>query len=153
MVADKQGRRPVRIGRQSQGRLGGSACSGGTDHISFFNHLGYPPVAFDFEGAYGVYHSIFDNHRWMKQFGDPKILYHVCAARLFGLIAVRLAEADLLPLDYETYDVEIERQLEGSRTKLALLGQAHQVDFQFAQRAAKELASSPGATRAVPGPA
>jgi len=117
---------------------------GGTDFIGFFNHLGIPSTDMEFVGLSGVYHSAFDNHRWMKRFGDPKFLYHVTAARLFGLMTLRLAEADLLPLDYESYAQEIERNLEGIHNKLALLGQAEQLDFQLAQHAAQELARVAG---------
>jgi N-acetylated-alpha-linked acidic dipeptidase len=112
---------------------------GGTDYIAFLNHLGIPSTDMTFWSSYGVLHSIFDNHRWMKQFGDPKFLYHIAAARLLGLMALRLAEADLLPLDYEAYGQEIQEYLEGIRNKLVLLGQASQLDLQPAQYAAKEL--------------
>jgi N-acetylated-alpha-linked acidic dipeptidase len=112
---------------------------GGTDYIGFFNHLGIPSTDMAFVGLSGVYHSAFDNHRWMKQFGDPKFLYHVAAARLFGLMTLRLAAADLLPLDYASYAQEISRNLEEIHNKLALLGQAGQLDFKPALHAAQEL--------------
>jgi N-acetylated-alpha-linked acidic dipeptidase len=89
-----------------------------------------------------VYHSIFDNFRWMKQFGDPAFRYHVAAAKIYGLETLRLAEADILPLDYETYGVEIQRHLGGIATKLALLGQSTQLDMRPAQSAAKQLAAA-----------
>jgi N-acetylated-alpha-linked acidic dipeptidase len=117
---------------------------GGTDYIAFFNHLGIPSTDMEFVGLSGVYHSTFDNHRWMKLFGDPKFLYHVTAARLFGLMTLRLAQADLLPLDYAAYAREIERNLEGIHNKLVLLGKAEKLDFQPAQHAAQELAHAAG---------
>jgi len=95
-----------------------------------------------FGGDYGVYHSIFDNFRWMKQFGDPTFRYHVAAAKIYGLETLRLAEADILPLDYETYGVEIQRHLGGIATKLGLLGQSAQLDLRPAQSAAKQLAAA-----------
>jgi len=112
---------------------------GGTDFIAFFDHLGIPSTDMEFDGLAGEYHSIFDNHRWMKKFGDPTFRYHVASARLFGLMTMRLAEADLLPLDYATYGQEVECYLEGIHSKLVLLGQAGQLDFQPAERAAQEL--------------
>jgi N-acetylated-alpha-linked acidic dipeptidase len=113
--------------------------SGGTDYIAFFNHLGFPSAQIQFVGPYGVYHSIFDNHRWMKRFGDPKFVYHVAAARLLGLMTMRLADTDLLPLDYEAYGQEIERCLEQTHNKLVILGEASRLDLQAAQQAAREL--------------
>lgn len=112
---------------------------GGTDFIAFFDHLGIPSTDMEFDGLTGEYHSIFDNHRWMKKFGDPAFQYHVASARLLGLMTIRLAEVDLLPLDYATYGQEIECYLEGIHNKLVLLGQSEQLDFRPAQQAAQAL--------------
>ncbi|MGA8343158.1 MAG: transferrin receptor-like dimerization domain-containing protein [Candidatus Sulfotelmatobacter sp.] len=112
---------------------------GGTDYIAFLNHLGIPSADMRFDGSYGVYHSIFDNHRWMEEFGDPKFAYHITMARLLGLMTLRLTEADILPLDYEAYGQEINTYLEGIRNKMALLGQTGRFDFEPAQQAAEEL--------------
>jgi N-acetylated-alpha-linked acidic dipeptidase len=113
---------------------------GGTDYVAFLNHLGIPSTDFAFDGDYGVYHSIFDNHMWMKKFGDPTFRYHVAAARFLGLEALRLADADVLPLDYETYGQEIEKHLTGIDDKLKLLGQSRQLDLGAVRKAAEELA-------------
>jgi N-acetylated-alpha-linked acidic dipeptidase len=112
---------------------------GGTDYIAFLNHLGVPSADMRFDGSYGVYHSIFDNHRWMEEFGDPTFAYHITMARLLGLMTLRLTEADILPLDYETYGQEIKTYLEGIRNKMALLGQTGRFDFEPAQQAAEKL--------------
>jgi N-acetylated-alpha-linked acidic dipeptidase len=56
-----------------------------------------------------VYHSVYDNFEWMKKFGDPHFAYHAAAAQVAGLLALRLAEADVLPLDYAAYAVELDR--------------------------------------------
>jgi len=114
----------------------------GTDYVSFFDHMGIPSTDFSFEGDYGVYHSIFDNHQWMKKFGDPTFRYHVAAAQFYGLQALRLSDADILPLDYETYGVEIRNHLAGISDKLVLLGQSRQLDLQAAQTAAEALAQA-----------
>jgi len=112
----------------------------GSDYVAFLDHMGIPSADFSFGGDYGVYHSIFDNYRWMKQFGDPTFGYHVAAAQLYGLEALRLAGADVLPFDYQTYGVEIQRHLSDIANKLALLGQTRQLDFQAARKAAEGLA-------------
>jgi N-acetylated-alpha-linked acidic dipeptidase len=56
-----------------------------------------------FTGPYGVYHSLYDNHTWMTKYGDPKFLYHTAMTRLWGVMALRLANADIVPLDYRAY--------------------------------------------------
>ena len=111
----------------------------GSDYTAFLDHLGIASTNFGFSGNYGVYHSIFDNHRWMKEFGDPEFVYHVAAAQYYGLQALRLAEADLLPFNYETYGKEIQGYLSGIQNKLSLTGQADQLDFSSARKAAKRL--------------
>ncbi len=39
----------------------------------------------------------------MARFGDPGFRYHAAMARLWGIVALRLANADVLPLEYGPY--------------------------------------------------
>src|SRR5205814_5604886 len=75
----------------------------GSDYTVFLNFLGAPVLDMSFSGPYGVYHSIYDNHLWMSKFGDPGFRYHAAMARLWGVIALRLANADVVPLVYSSY--------------------------------------------------
>ena len=75
----------------------------GSDYTVFFNHIGVPSADLVFDGPYGVYHSLYDSHEWMTRIGDPGFRYHAAMARLWGLLALRLANADVLPLDYGAY--------------------------------------------------
>lgn len=72
----------------------------GSDHTVFLNHLGRPVINLGFSGEYGVYHSMYDDHYWMSHIGDPTFEYHVTLTRMWGLVALRLANADLLPFDF-----------------------------------------------------
>jgi len=72
----------------------------GSDYTVFLNFLGVPIADMTFTGPYGVYHSVYDNHLWMQKFGDPGFLRHAAMARLWGVLATRLANADVVPLDY-----------------------------------------------------
>ncbi|HET9994560.1 MAG TPA: M28 family metallopeptidase [Candidatus Acidoferrum sp.] len=72
----------------------------GSDHTVFLNHLGRPVINLGFTGDYGVYHSMYDDHYWMSHIGDPTFEYHVTLTRMWGLVALRLANADVLPYDY-----------------------------------------------------
>ena len=45
----------------------------------------------------------------MKHFGDPTFGYHVALARVLGVMALRIDEADVLPYDYPAYAAEIAR--------------------------------------------
>ncbi|MGD8377717.1 MAG: transferrin receptor-like dimerization domain-containing protein, partial [Acidobacteriota bacterium] len=87
----------------------------GSDYTAFFDHLGIASLNFGFSGGYGVYHSTLDNLFWMESFGDPEFLYHAVAARLLGLLAMRLAGADVVPLRYVPYAETLEEQLDDLR--------------------------------------
>ncbi|MGI9102898.1 MAG: M28 family peptidase [Terriglobales bacterium] len=89
----------------------------GSDFTSFFDHSGVP--ATDIRSAsthYGVYHSVFDNFAWYKKFGDRTFAYTQEIARVYGLQVLRMADAAVLPHDYETYGKEIASYLEAARS-------------------------------------
>jgi N-acetylated-alpha-linked acidic dipeptidase len=67
------------------------------------NYVGVPTVGLQFDGPYGVYHSMYDNFYWMNQFGDPGYRYHTLCAQVWGVLALRLANADVLPFDFAFY--------------------------------------------------
>lgn len=84
-----------------------AALGSGSDFTPFLQHLGIPSSDMGFGGDYGVYHSAYDSFYWMSHFGDPTFAYHVTAARLWGTVAMRLASAPGLPLDYRDYASQI----------------------------------------------
>ena len=79
----------------------------GSDHSPFIGHLGIPSLSMGFYGPYGVYHAMQDNFYWMERFGDPTFRYHVAMTQIWGIMALRLAEADILPFDYAAYADEL----------------------------------------------
>jgi N-acetylated-alpha-linked acidic dipeptidase len=89
----------------AEARIG--ALGSGSDYTPFLQHLGVPSTDMGFGGDYGVYHSAYDSFYWMAHFGDPTFAYHVTAARLWGTLALRLADAPGLPLDYRDYALQI----------------------------------------------
>jgi len=89
----------------------------GSDYTAFLQHLGVPSTDISSLGDYGVYHSAFDDFAWFKKFGDPDFLYEQQMARVYGLEILRMANADVLPYDYENYGREILVYLESARTK------------------------------------
>jgi N-acetylated-alpha-linked acidic dipeptidase len=92
----------------------------GSDHTVFLNHLGRPTIGLSFDGPYGVYHSVYDDYYWMNNFGDPGYRYHTLMSVLWGALALRIANAEILPLDFAFYADNIRqfvRELQkGSRT-------------------------------------
>jgi N-acetylated-alpha-linked acidic dipeptidase len=73
---------------------------GGSDFAGFYNHFGIPIADWGFGGPGGVYHSAYDTFAWMDRFGDPGFLYHAAAARVGAAMALRIANADIIPYDY-----------------------------------------------------
>jgi N-acetylated-alpha-linked acidic dipeptidase len=88
----------------------------GSDYTVFFNHLGIPSVDLVFDGPYGVYHSVYDTHRWMATQGDPGFIYHAAMAKYAGILALRFANADVLPVDAAVYGREIAKYAEELQT-------------------------------------
>jgi N-acetylated-alpha-linked acidic dipeptidase len=84
---------------------------GGSDFAGFYNHLGIPHADWGFGGAGGVYHSTYDSRHWMETFGDPGYRYHATAARIGAALALRLANADVLPYDYVEFARTMRRYL------------------------------------------
>lgn len=84
-----------------------AALGSGSDFTPFLQHLGIPSSDMGFGGDYGVYHSAYDSFYWMSHFGDPTFAYHVTAARLWGTVAMRLAAAPGLSLDYRDYASQV----------------------------------------------
>jgi N-acetylated-alpha-linked acidic dipeptidase len=70
------------------------------DATPFFNILALPASDMYYGADYGMYHSIYENFHWMNTVVDPTFEYHKVMALLQGFVALRLANADLAPLDY-----------------------------------------------------
>ena len=83
--------------------LADTRIGSGSDHTVFLNFVGMPVIGLQFDGPYGVYHSGYDDFYWMNHFGDPGYRYHTLMTQLWGVTALRLANADLLPFDFATY--------------------------------------------------
>jgi N-acetylated-alpha-linked acidic dipeptidase len=85
------------------------ALGAGSDFCPFYDFAGIPSLDMGFNGDYGVYHSLYDDFNWMKQFGDSTFAYHAALARVLGTVVLRLDESDILPFDYPAYALEISR--------------------------------------------
>jgi N-acetylated-alpha-linked acidic dipeptidase len=84
-----------------------------------------------------VYHSAFDNFNWFKKFADPTFVYEVEMARVFGIEALHMASADVLPYDYELYGKEIGAYIDSSHEKATRVLGGSAPDFTKASDAAK----------------
>jgi N-acetylated-alpha-linked acidic dipeptidase len=112
-----------------------SDLGSGSDFTPFLQHAGVPSTDIGSEGPYGVYHSVFDNFAWYTQNADPHFLYLQEMARVFGLEALRMASADVLPYDYVTYASAIESYLAAAKRKALLTEQSDLASLDFAPAA------------------
>jgi N-acetylated-alpha-linked acidic dipeptidase len=119
---EAKGPRPVTDDNLVETRIGS-----GSDFTVFLNFLCRPTMELEFDGPYGVYHSAYDNFFWMNHFGDPDYRYHTLMSQLWGTLALRLADAEILPFDFAAYG----RDIAGFASVLA--GNPH-VDFRSLQQ-------------------
>ncbi len=112
----------------------------GSDYTPFIQHLGVPSTDIESEGAYGVYHSVFDNYQWFTMNADPTFVYEQQQARVFGLEVLHMADADVLPYDYGTYGKEIEQYLDSAQKKASSAGVS--LDFAAANAAARRFTAA-----------
>src|SRR5437660_12932289 len=108
----------------------------GSDYSVFLQRLGVPATDIGSGGPYGVYHSAFDNFAWFKKFGDPDFKYEQEMARVYGIEAIRMADADVLPYDYEEYAKEITAYIEAAKKKAGKDFGSQSPDFKEATDAA-----------------
>ena len=82
-----------------------SALGAGSDYSPFFQHLGIASMNLGFGGESndGQYHSIYDSYDLFKRFKDPGFKYGVALSKTAGRVMMRLANADALPIDFNTF--------------------------------------------------
>jgi N-acetylated-alpha-linked acidic dipeptidase len=128
------------------------ALGSGSDYTPFLQHLGVSSLNVEFRGEaeYGVYHSAYDSFDHFRRFVDPNFEYGIALARVAGRIALRAAQADLLPAresDFAAsaagYDEELHKLIDSDRDKARKLEQ-------LLDEGAFQLAQNPRLPRAPP---
>ena len=120
--ADKAGRAKL-IGNKNI-KLG--ALGAGSDWSGFLQFLGIASMNLGFggEGNGGQYHSIYDSYDNFIRFMDPGFQYGVALSKTAGRTTMRLANADVLPIDFNSfykavndYVVELKTLLDNTRAE------------------------------------
>ena len=93
------------------------ALGSGSDYTAFLDHLGIASMNLGFGGedGSGIYHSIYDDFYWYTHFGDTHFVYGRALAQT-GTAVVRLADAELLPFDFDDFNDTIRRYIEEVQT-------------------------------------
>lgn len=79
----------------------------GSDYTAFIQHLGVPSANTGFSTGEGLYHSAYDNTDSVERFIDPGYKHHAAIVRVNGIMALRLANADVIPYRYSDYAAEV----------------------------------------------
>jgi N-acetylated-alpha-linked acidic dipeptidase len=78
------------------------ALGSGSDYTPFIQHAGIASinVSFGDEDDDGIYHSIYDDFYFYTHFLDTDFAYGRALAQTVGTAVIRLADADVVPLDF-----------------------------------------------------
>src|SRR5204863_10046217 len=81
------------------------ALGSGSDYTPFLQHLGIASVDIRYSGedGGGSYHSSYDSYDHYRRFGDPGFAYGVALAQTSGRVVLRLANANVLPLEFTDF--------------------------------------------------
>ena len=114
--------------QHAEARAGGNlsigALGSGSDFSPFIDHVGIATLNLGFGGEdpSGNYHSIYDDFYWYSHFSDYDFVYGRALAQTAGLAVLRMADADILPYEFEglshtvsTYIEEVKALLETRR--------------------------------------
>ena len=82
-----------------------SALGAGSDWSGFLQFLGIASLNLGFggEGSGGEYHSIYDSYDHFTRFKDPGFQYGIALSKTAGRTMMRLANADILPIDFPSF--------------------------------------------------
>lgn len=120
-VADPvTGRSMAALWRERQGRTDGEpptlgVLGAGSDWTAFFHWAGVPSLQWTSNGRgtyWPVYHSVLDDFEYAERFADPGFEGAAAMARVMGLTALRLADADALPFRYSRYAEAVGRHVD-----------------------------------------
>lgn len=95
-----------------------TALGDGSDYTAFQDYAGVSTLSIEFTGEDDgtQYHSIYDDFYWYTHFVDTDFAYGQALSQTAGSAVMRLADADLIPVDYSPqaeaiakYETELEK--------------------------------------------
>ncbi|MFL6591241.1 MAG: M28 family metallopeptidase [Luteimonas sp.] len=97
------------------------ALGSGSDYSAYLQHLGIASLNLGFSGEEdqnGVYHSRYDSFDHYDRFGDPGFVYGVALSKVAGHTALRMADADVLPLRFSDFSDTLDRYVADLRDSI-----------------------------------
>ena len=92
---------------------------GGSDHIAFYMHVGVPSMSGG-AGGPNVYHSNYDSFRFYEKFVDPEFQMGPMVEHIAGLMALRMANGDLIPYNINRYASDLKMHVSNAENKIRL---------------------------------
>ena len=90
---------------------------GGSDHIAFYMHVGVPSLSGG-AGGPNLYHSNYDSFRFYERFVDPEFKMGGMVTQVAGLMALRLANAEVIPYDVVRYATDLKIHFKNATNKI-----------------------------------
>jgi len=97
-----------------------TALGDGSDYTAFQDYAGISTLSLEFEDESDgtQYHSVYDDFYWYTHFVDTDFAYGKALSQTAGTAMMRLADADLIPVDYSPqaeavakYEADLEKLL------------------------------------------
>ncbi len=80
---------------------------GGSDHVGFYMYSAIPSAGISMSGAVPIYHTNFDTFWFYENHLDGTFSYGPALADVYGLIALRFGNAEILPYDMPRYATDL----------------------------------------------
>jgi N-acetylated-alpha-linked acidic dipeptidase len=106
-------------GKDAEGSIVPQRLGTGSDYLAFAHRLGVPSLhvryGYDRDGDdenVPVYHSLYDTYTHYQRFGDPGLAYVNLLARTNARLALRVANADILPWRYTAFALSLGKDID-----------------------------------------
>ncbi|KAJ2396445.1 Vacuolar protein sorting-associated protein 70, partial [Coemansia sp. RSA 2559] len=91
----------------------------GSDYAAFMAHAGISSIDVGFSGNMGTYHSNYDSLARMAAFIDPGMKLHQAITRVWGLLAISLADDPVLAFNAVSYAKDLNRYIRALRRHIS----------------------------------
>jgi N-acetylated-alpha-linked acidic dipeptidase len=100
-----------RKGARDRADLRIEALGSGSDYSPFLQHAGIASLNLGFgeEDADGIYHSVYDDFYFFTRFLDTDFVYGRALAQTVGTAVIRLADSDVLPIEFTNLADTVEK--------------------------------------------
>lgn len=115
--------------REGQSEPAVGNLGGGSDHVGFYMHAGIPSAGISMSGSVPIYHTNFDSFHFYETFVDSTFSYGPALAGVYGVVATRFANSDILPYDLSRYPRDISGHLDQLMARAAEFGRGDTSDL------------------------